>query len=52
MEAAPDALAGAGFSLGEAPVLFINDRRVPEAALNPPGLHAAIDAALNGKTAF
>jgi len=31
------------------PVLFINHRRVAETSLNPPGLHEAIDAALNEK---
>jgi protein-disulfide isomerase len=30
------------------PVLFINNRQVPVTSLTPPGLHAAIDAALNG----
>jgi protein-disulfide isomerase len=30
------------------PVLFINDRAVPVTSFTPPGLHAAIDAALKG----
>lgn len=29
------------------PVLFINNRQVPVTSLNPPGLHTAIDRALN-----
>jgi protein-disulfide isomerase len=29
------------------PILFINNRQVPATSLTPPGLHAAIDAALN-----
>jgi protein-disulfide isomerase len=29
------------------PVLFVNDHRVPETSMNPVGLQAAIDAALN-----
>lgn len=29
------------------PIIFINNRQVPATSLTPPGLHAAIDAALN-----
>jgi protein-disulfide isomerase len=39
-----------GFSLGvnRTPVLFINDRRLPETSMNPLGLHEAVDVAMNG----
>jgi protein-disulfide isomerase len=44
-----DQQRGASLGVDRTPVLFINNGRVAETALNPPGLHAAIDAGLNGK---
>ena len=44
-----DQQRGASLGVDRTPVLFINNRRVAETSLNPPGLHAAIDAALSEK---
>lgn len=44
-----DQQRGGSLGVDRTPVLFINNRRVAETSLNPPGLHAAIDAALNQK---
>jgi len=44
-----DQQRGASLGVDRTPVLFINHRRVAETSLNPPGLHAAIDRALNEK---
>jgi len=44
-----DQQRGASLGVDRTPVLFINNRRIPESSLNPPGLHAAIDGALNEK---
>ncbi len=44
-----DQRRGKSLGVDRTPVLFINNRQVPVTSLNPPGLHAAIDAALEGK---
>jgi protein-disulfide isomerase len=44
-----DQQRGASLGVDRTPVLFINHRRVAETSLNPPGLHAALDGALNEK---
>lgn len=44
-----DQQRGASLGVDRTPVLFINNRRVAETSLNPPGLRAAIDAALSEK---
>jgi protein-disulfide isomerase len=49
---ASDQQRGASLGVDRTPILFINNRQVPTTAINPPGLHAAIDAALNGKPAL
>jgi hypothetical protein len=47
---AADQLRGKSLGIDRTPVLFINKFQVPLTSLNPPGLHAAIDAVLNQKT--
>jgi protein-disulfide isomerase len=42
-----DQRRAAALGVDRTPVVFINDRQVPVTSLTPPGLHAAIDAALN-----
>jgi protein-disulfide isomerase len=44
-----DQQRAASLGVDRTPVLFIDNRRVAETSLNPPGLHAAIDAALSQK---
>ena len=46
---AADQLRGKSLGVDRTPVLFINNRPVPFASLNPPGLHSAIDEALKGQ---
>jgi protein-disulfide isomerase len=46
---AADQLRGKSLGVDRTPVIFIDDRQVPVSALNPPGLHAAIDKALEAK---
>lgn len=46
---AADQQRGTSLGVDRTPVLFIDNRRLPPTAVNPPGLHAAIDATLNEK---
>lgn len=45
-----DQRRGKSLGVDRTPVIFINDRQVPVTSLTPPGLHAAIDTALNPHT--
>lgn len=42
-----DQRRAASLRIDRTPIVFINNRQVPVTSLTPPGLHAAIDAALN-----
>jgi len=46
---AADQLRGRSLGVDRTPILFINGRELPVSALNPPGLHAAVDEALTAK---
>jgi protein-disulfide isomerase len=49
---AADQSRGKSLGVDRTPILFINNLQVPVTSLNPPGLHAAIDAALGGGAAL
>jgi len=46
-----DEQRGAALGLANTPTIFINNRQVPPASLNPAGLRAALDSAMNAKPA-
>lgn len=45
-----DHLRGTALGITITPTLFINDRALPNASLNPASLHAAVEAAMNAKS--
>ena len=44
---ASDQKHGAALGVNTTPTVFLNDRALAPISLNPTGLHAAIDAAMN-----
>jgi protein-disulfide isomerase len=49
---AADQLRAKALGVDRTPVVFINNVQVPLTSLNPPGLHAAVNAALEEKAEF
>lgn len=47
---AADQEQGAALGITITPTIFINDRALPNASLSPASLHAAVEAAMNGKS--
>jgi protein-disulfide isomerase len=47
---ASDQKHGAALGVNTTPTIFLNDRALAPTSLNPAGLHAAIDAAMNATT--